>query len=167
MKYTDRELRMFNMFSLLLLLIGGIALTIGLLEFAFMPEVEYYSSVKTRADPAIQQYSIEAVTNSGKRFVQDEEQDVAVSDDESTFDEDNSLVVDKEFTAGSAAVDSVKKRQKFVYETVRRKETNLGAMSGVLTGVVFIVLSVALNSVISHVKRHGGADTVRGKKGNR
>ena len=41
MKYTDRELRMFNMFSLLLLLIGGIALTIGLLEFAFMPEVEY------------------------------------------------------------------------------------------------------------------------------
>lgn len=163
MKYTDRELRMFNTFSLLLLLIGGTALAFGLLEFAIMPEVEYYSTVKTKADPAIEHYSIEAVTNAGSSFVNSEDEGAAL-EEEALPEGDKPVAAEEDQPAEGAAVVPVKKPRTFVHETVRSKETNLGAMSRVLTGVVFMVLSVALNSVISHVKRHGCADTIRGEK---
>ena len=163
MKYTDRELRMFNTFSLLLLLIGGTALAFGLLEFAIMPEVEYYSTVKTKADPAIEHYSIEAVTNAGSSFVNSGDEGNAL-EDEALPEGDNYVSVEEGQPAEEVGVLPVKKPLTFVYETVRSKESNLGAMSRVLTGVVFMVLSVALNSVISHVKRHGCADTIRGEK---
>ncbi|NLB70203.1 MAG: hypothetical protein GX804_11100 [Lentisphaerae bacterium] len=154
MKYTDRELKMFNFFALTLFFIGGAALILGIIDFSIMPEVSYYSQTRMDADPAIAAYSIEAVTNVGSTYsvpLAD------VSSDEEGEDFSESLETSADLTRKQQSR-RLPRKSRYVYETTSYKETNLGALSKILTGVVFLLLSLALNKITSDVKRRGGFD---------
>ena len=140
MKYTDRELRLFNLFGLVVLTLGGVFLAFGLIEFAIMPEVEYYHVVK---EPAV--YKVAGVDPS--------------SSEESAAAADNAEAPPTGAEGeGVAAQPPKPARPKYVYDISRISDVNLGALSRTLLGVVFVILSLLLNQVLRHVVKHGGED---------
>lgn len=147
MKYTDRELKLFNLFGLLILTLGGCSLAFGLIEFAIMPEVEYYNVVKA---PVVQKVADVSAGAGPAVEVEGENAEKAVNGAESAET--------KETGEGVAVKVNKAVRPTYVYDVNRVKDMNLGAMSKTFMGVVFILLSLLLNKVVGHVVRHGGED---------
>lgn len=139
MKYSERELKTFNIFALLLLSLGGLFFIFGVIEYVFQPTMNY-----TIARECPQAAS--SVQQSG-------ESDVSSPETSGTLSSEESVDVQKHAQPGTTT-----------YETVVVEGTNFKAVSNMLLGFVFLVLSFALNAVLLRVIRRGGYDQPRKTK---
>jgi len=133
MKYSRRELKTFNVFALLLLGLGGFFFILGVIEFVFQPTQSY-----TVARPYSQVDSRRQLT---------EESAVLPSEKAGTVSEED-----------SADIQSRTARSRPVQETVMEEGLNFKAVSNVLLGTVFLVLSFGLNFMLLRVIRRNGRD---------
>lgn len=147
MKYSQRELKTFNIFALLLFGIGGIFLIYGIIEFIFQPTTSYTIVREYRKAIVVER----PATDDAELATEDAE---FATEDAELATEDAELASDVLELEPLSEVEPTRTTQ----ETMVVEGTNFRAVSNALIGAVFLLLSFALNVVLLRVMRHDGHD---------